>query len=505
MRCNRVQSLYDDYSRGTIRPAVLTRIDEHLSTCSQCRAIYESNDLLAQMVRYTGEVAHPGADYFDGLSDKVLSALKQQPPILISDPARPFEASGRNGWFAFSNWVGIAAAFALILLCAIPDTTSQQTRYLHSKETTFKFKQHFTESNRLLTGMPHFLNPKLVNYFDEMPLRFSDVTQASSLLVQAPSVTPTTNAQSKEYQAASNPEIRTVSMLTPSANFPEEMILKIEQQLLLNAEPAILTASLHQLEKIVAERSTSLSYFDPPPFIKQLRLFIEAEEAANKNLTNDAFKLYSRVRYADEQALISLRATLRLAEILYSDLKSFQKAYEEFSRCHSAETSGAFSPSEIKFIERRLAILERYRTEDWRALILCANLDQPSWTESIDDLNELLGLEHTTELLPEVVRKLYDRMLHTPPQDLTTVSAIYTLLVNYVDSMESSDIAIQLNLSLGDIALEVMQNPSEAASRYTYAVKASANEETADVSSVSVGLARKKLNEVTKLLNTVTP
>ena len=92
MRCQPVIQLYDEYVRGALPVETLTRIEEHLSTCATCRRRYDHNDRLAQLLVQSHEVAHPGPDYFESLTSRVLARLDdpedQSPAASLPEPHR---------------------------------------------------------------------------------------------------------------------------------------------------------------------------------------------------------------------------------------------------------------------------------------------------------------------------------------------------------------------------------------------------------------------------------
>ena len=123
MRCTRVQNLYEGYVAGELPVAVMARLDEHLAACPDCRKSFEQNDALAQWVRRTGEVAHPGPDYFDTLAGRVLDRLDEPspappPPVRTAHWRRPL-------W-----WAGAAAGAALATLALMPQPLNNGARYL---------------------------------------------------------------------------------------------------------------------------------------------------------------------------------------------------------------------------------------------------------------------------------------------------------------------------------------------------------------------------------------
>src|SRR5688572_30591346 len=119
MRCERAQSLYDEYSRGSLPVSTMARAEEHLAACPACREFYEQSDIIARLLRRTGEIAHPGPQYFDHLTERVLIKFDNSGETEVANPASVMNIP-RTPWRRPLWWTSAAAAAALLALGFLP-------------------------------------------------------------------------------------------------------------------------------------------------------------------------------------------------------------------------------------------------------------------------------------------------------------------------------------------------------------------------------------------------
>lgn len=110
MSCRDAQNLIDGYLDGELDIVRSMEIEDHLRGCSVCAKLYENHQVLRSAI-------HQNAPYFKasaGLQKRVRSAVRQASGAEPVPRVLAWRAPWRPAW----NWVGLAAAVAIVAVLA---------------------------------------------------------------------------------------------------------------------------------------------------------------------------------------------------------------------------------------------------------------------------------------------------------------------------------------------------------------------------------------------------
>ena len=539
MRCTRVQNLYEGYVAGELPVAVMARLDEHLAACPDCRKSFEQNDALAQWVRRTGEVAHPGPDYFDTLAGRVLDRLDEPspappPPVRTAHWRRPL-------W-----WAGAAAGAALATLALMPQPLNNGARYLAvpaappsetmiasaspispgiTIESPIIKQAEAAKSGKreLVLGLDgetdeevqkivetsssveaaHKLDKGMTGIASNSNAVEQMIVSDRRPLLNEPALNKTEQLSPAEHQAVRETEMRVVALkeatdsreTIPAEVFEQIQLLRTQ---LGSGRNEALHETMQQLEETVRRQMADSEDLKTLPIVKQASLYLKAENDLKTGQPMNACMHYRRLLEADETSPLAMRANLQLGDLYYSEWAAFREALQYYRKCQATGADLALTTPEREHVAKRLERLERYRENDWDALHLLHLVRHGDWNQALDALDQLMGMAGVGLLLPEAARTIVERMAEPVKPDAQVMIAIYRRLARQSEVESNADVRAWLELSLGDLAVMQFKDAERAKEHYRRSIETSPE-------SAAAGMAQTKWNDLVdqSLLNMV--
>lgn len=487
MRCERAQVLYSDYVAGTLAPETLSRVEDHLAACPECRNFYEESDKLGAFIRRQGEVAHPGQAYFDDLAARVMGELDKMPP---PSPARNWRCilHGRPIW-----WSGAAAAAALLLMALVPILFWQGAGQNGPGEgvvagagSTLKR----SDGNGVVLPPPttgKVLVKGVVNPAEPTTL-LDELLPGRTVFDPNPSF-----AKLSELQMAREAELKMASIRSQADRRSAPPNKLLEQIQVLRAQLAIdsnedLRRGLMELEASIREQVKDPAEVSKLPAVKQSEYYAKAETALAAGRTDEAFTYFQRVILVDSKTPLAVRANLQIADLLFSDKANFKKALETYRKCQGSNAARALNSAERVRVQRQIELLQRYRADGWQALALVHSVRRDSWPEAIAALRDLASHPKDQSLLPESARAVVDRFAAGEKPGSETIIEIYSLLAAKADTQPAGESRAYLELYLGELSIQLAQ-PRQAVDHFMRATKAAEG-------SVAARMARARIDEL---------
>ena len=508
MRCARVQVLYDEYASQALPPATMAAVEEHLGQCDACQREYETHDRIASLLRRQSEIAHPGTAYFDSLNARVFAALEEARPVHAAPPPLPARTPlARPLW-----WLGSAAAAALALMTFLPaprPVASGASRLLAAARASANAPTWPDMLSRL-EAQASFNGPigppapgQTLNKSANTPAAQEgelDQRLAGNLRDQlmtegpdGPTLRPDT-----ELQAAREAELRVVA-LRAEANrhtVPPDQLLEqlplIKPQLIMG-RAADLRPGLHALETTLRGQVADPSALEKLPLVRQANLYLQAEDALAAARPDDAYQSFKRVVDLDPKSPLALRASLQMADLLFSEWADFGEALALYRRCADKAGADAFNSGERTRIERQVELLQRYSAEGYTALARVHSVRRSDWREATAALRDLVDLPGAEPLLPETARAIVDRLDSGDKPSSEMIVEIYNLLARRTAAEPTGDVRAYLELYLGNLAMNHFPQPQQAIDHFTLALTA------AGPDSVVGRLARTRLGQLEEL------
>lgn len=488
MRCQRVQSLYEDYSRGEVAPAMLASIDEHLAVCESCRQIFDENDRVADLVRSQHEVAHPGPGYFEDLGARVLAKLDQEDAATA--PAEPLPAlklvrSRMPLW-----WTGAAAAAALLAIAILPEALSPTSPpgIASSPEN----KQTIVASSITPSspgGSPHttvgidiqpLLDPALTGSQRPVgPLRSAATTLDKGIAGHdGREDYETVMAQTKPSGPATQPGRAPVEMQPVKLEVvkpkPTPRVERFDPSALLEQELAAsvdgtMIEKLRGVERTMERRSPELDA-QGQALAKQLRLYLTAGETLSGGDPMDAGRIYRRILMVDSDSALAQRSRMHIADLSYSQWGDFSSA-QQYYQASLDGTGAALTGEEREHARRQLDHLERYSGDNWRMLGLVHSVRSEGWPQALAALRALSDDAKAAELMPEAARAVVERLKTDSDAPAETTMDVWRLLNDRTGREEAGEIRAWLELAIGDLAMSQFQDVNQALARYRKAAE----------------------------------
>jgi tetratricopeptide (TPR) repeat protein len=504
MRCKPVQQLYEDYARGQLPPATMARVEEHLAGCPVCREQFDLNDKVAALMREGNEVAHPGADYFDRLADRVMARLDDEGDALTAPPV-PDTLGRRPFWLQPRWWTGMAAAAALIALGVVgePLTSVGAGRRTAAAPPPAPVP---AESPRTVAGIPPApaattaapaatQSPPVETVAAEVapggPTVVVSADARKRELVIGPGMQPSRLSPESMAEVAALPAstaadaersvgeaIQPVALrkaAEPADTLSSELADQLEavRQQMAEDGDAALREGLRDLVHKIDERTATDATLDTLPGVRQIRLFAEAQDALTEGLPRDAWTRYRRILMIEPDTPLAHRARLQLADLYYNEWADFPAARRYYQECRGAGADKAFTEIELDHIARQTERLRAHADNNWEALGLVHAVRHGEWPEAEAALRRLTSLSGAENLLPEAARTVVDRMQNsTATVPMETAIAIYKLLESRSAAESSQGLRAWLELALGDMQLVQFQELQAAIDHYNRAIAA---------------------------------
>lgn len=518
MRCDRVQVLYDEYTRGELDFGTSARVDEHLAACESCREFFEQNDQLAQLLRTRTDVPHPGPGYFDALYERVVEAVEadsdeQGPTIFDANPPSVSESKWRRPFW----WTGAMAAAALFAVILLPsgvlerapqlapavsvssvDVASAPTIPAESEQapevTVIKNDNQETGQATLelavVTGSEETENiqpykPAGTTLDKGMTGQSESEEDTRQLLMSAAvqSIHQNEAATSgigigkglgaetrKEEPEADMTAVKIEPKGAVETRERFDPIALLRDELLSDKNDGTLVERLERLDRALDERSPDLDR-DGLGIAKQVRLYLGAEDALAAGNAKEAFSLYRRILMVDEQSPLSRRADMHLADLCYSEWADFDQAHDYYERALGRGASQVLSDDELAHARQQLDRLERYGAGNWYALELLHVVRLEGMAQALAALRQLSEAPEAADLMPEAARTIVGRLGSMEEHiDAADTRAVYHLLNDRASRETDNEIRAWLELAVGDLALEQFQDDQQAMSRYREAV-----------------------------------
>lgn len=524
MRCERVRYLYEEYTQGSLPVATMARVEEHLAACPACREYFDQSDAIAQLLRQGSQIAHPGPQYFEDLNARVLRRLDEASAIPVSDPDNILRIPTAQ-WRRPLWWVGGMAAAALVALGLVPqlaqspsDLTGPSASRMvatapgAAEPTPLEIAAGPDVSQKNKALNPN-LNPAATGPAEGAKLAsrnldkgLAGLTKNNSFVEEmiASTSVPGYSQRSQperesigeaERKATQDTEVRMTALkneATKKGAIPTEIFeqLQVLKTQITNGGGKELRRSMGQLEDMVGERmGIRQSDLDALPIVKQVKLYLSAEDALEAGRVGDAFNNYRRILFVDEHSPLALRACLQMADLFYSEWANFGEARAYYQRCRDAGDAKVFNSIELSVINKQLERLERYKEGNWQALDRLHKVRRGNWNEALANLRDLMALAGADPLLPEAARTILGRMNSTPKPSAPVTVEIYNLLAKRAKEEQNVDVRAWLELALGDMLNSQFQDPQRASEHYYRSLAAAPNSDAAKQ-------ARAKLTEL---------
>ncbi|MCL5270090.1 MAG: hypothetical protein M1457_05980 [bacterium] len=499
MRCERVQFYYEDYCRLSLPVSTLARVEDHLAGCPACREYFEKNDQIARLLRDHAEVAHPGPGYFDDLAGRVMARLDEQPPAPVLDcglaGVRPASASRRPLW-----WAGAAAAAGLLILSFVPPARQpdvQLARKLAEPAVTGAMLP--AEGVSVAEMLP--ANPLTGGtIFDKGLSGFSSNRPDVESIIQAQLHYPVENAdwlpetEPDESVAESAPPASPIQWVStrPKSERPDslpnevlEQLERIKTQMAAKGDEALI-AGLREFDQTIQRLSAENASLGDLPMVQQARYYLKGDDAFTAGRASEAWKFFHRVITLDEKSPLATRARLQMADLNYAEWADFRQARDYYQRCAGRAAEQALTAAEREHVTRQLDRLDRYAGNSWEALHLVYCVRRGDWPESLAALRGLTALEGSRDLLPEAARAAVDRMKSAPAPPANVTNEIYNLLAKQAQVEQNGEIRAWLELAVGDLLIDQLNNPQQAMVFYHQAIEAAAESGAAKAARVKL-------------------
>jgi len=481
MRCDRAQQLYDEYSRGSLPPATMARLEEHLAASPPCRETFELNDQIARLMRRATDVAHPGPQYFDDLTARVLDRLDAgERPVGPLDGGRGAAPWRRPLW-----WSGFSAAAALLALAVFPPPDAARVSRVAESQIaapgpgTVVVADGARRELVLTSPAAPFAASEISSASPGRMLdkglegRNSNTARVEQLISPSgPSLSPSARSGSGSAELDVEPHIEVVKLQEPAdprTRIPTEVIEQlqlIESQMAVGGEDQ-LRVHLRELDRMVQARVSADSILRDMPGVRQARLYLQADEQLADGHADEAMTAFTQVVVIDERAPLALRAALQIADLAYGERANFGQAREYYARCTGPEAARALTAAERRHVEGQLERLRRFSENNWQDLEMLHLVQRGEWSQVVPALGNLIERPPAAPLLPEAARSIAARLEHARLQsDSDIVQQVYNLLAKRVMVEQNEDIRAWLDLALGDILLTHYQDYQQALNRY---------------------------------------
>ena len=519
MRCSRIQELYDDYTCSALAPAQMAAVEEHLSTCEECRAFFAEMESLGTLLRKGDEVGHPGIDYFDRLANKVMVRVESAHDAADADPAVIIDATP-SAWLRPARWAGALAAAALLAVAVLPLLDQQSPVQvaqspappavpvapesavaagpapLDPAATPVVLAQVEPQGRRMIDFSDTPLKDVLTHPYpgETAPQRVDKgITGISTNdnnveeLMKSPPITPGLKSHPAEKEGRADYEQKLVARRASDSDALSkditERIRQVREQMSAGASGETLLTSLGDLQRMVGDNAQLQGL----SFIKQTRLYLKANEAMEAGRMLDASKFYIQLRMSDENSPIARRAGLHLADLYYGEYADFAKAREYYALATRPESSKVLSENEREHARLRLDRLERYAAQGWGPLQrLHALRKGESMDEVRTSLRSLADSPAAPDLMPEAAGIIVERLRLNPSTNAGLTVEFYKLIEAQASSTSNAALRASLELALGDLAMDQFKDLRLAIDHYRRSADSSADSEAA-------GVAREKL------------
>jgi hypothetical protein len=505
MRCERVQFYYEDYSRMSLPVSTLGRVEEHLAGCPVCRAYFEQNDLIASLLHENSEVAHPGPQYFDDLAQRVLNRLDEMPVggAAVEDiaPVAPLGSWRRPMW-----WMGAAAAAGLMVVGFLPQMRTpdvQLAQRLANPATAPADAPALPAVREAPGAVAVMLANHLISGVDPggttLDKSVAHATRSRAdieSLIRSRLELPLTNpepgdAQNPEAQPGGSSETSTIQTVSlrpggerPNA-VPEEVLKQLEaiKTDITDQGDDALIENLRRFDQTIQRLSAENAALAEMPMIQQARHYLKGDEALTAGQPKEAWLSFHRVITLDGKSPLALRANLQMADLYYSEWADFPQAREYYKRCQSSAAAKSLTGTEREHVARQLDRLERHAATQWESLHLLHSIRRGQWPEAVTALRRLTTIDGTRDLLPEAARAVVDRMKTSPAPTVETTNEVYNLLAKQAQVEQNGEIRAWLDLALGDLLIDQLNNSGQAGVYYQQAIEAAGDSGAAKAAS----------------------
>lgn len=509
MRCERVRFLYDEYSQGTLPVSTLSRVEEHLAACPSCRDQYDQNDTIADVIRKSAEVAHPGPAYFEDLHSRVLAALDEPETRHLADPAEIIDIPSTQ-WRRPLWWVGGVAAAALLAVSLVASRQPEKSQLAARLEPQPPKVIERDLAKLIPPPAPPVKEGAPANGSIAVPApssgKFADLPKGMNA-PPIPSQIPKNHygddgnvdrnaASAMVQQERERTEKILVDLRRRAVSESEALPPEVFKQLQLLKTQIIeggnedLRRSLRDLEFLVNARISDQDKISNNPLVKQANKYLEANDCLSAGRTDEAMAKYRGILFVDEHTPVAIKAALQMADLFYSEWANFKDAREYYNKCTGKDAKGVLSKFEEKHVKSQLDRLERYKANDWQALELLNKVHHGKWNEVRVALKNLIASQGAGDLLPEAARTILMRMDSgeaLPSDDIAL--DLYKILEKQAKVEQNVDVRAWLELALGDMAAATQFQDTHAAINH-YGLAAQAGSSDAAIQ------ARAKLKEM---------
>lgn len=495
MRCSRVQYLYEDYVAGGLPPETMDRIDAHIAGCGLCRDFFETNDDLSELIQHGVEVVHPGDGYLEEISSRVLARLRApEEPVRATATGSPWN---RPFW-----WSGATAAAAVLLVVVRGGDPPVHPRELARREapSPVEYDVRVGRSGQPLihpvssrAGESPQGSPGAVSSGSALSKSGREVAAARSSDLDARSAifSLMTTIQPAPTRAPESPAASRGPSLNLNFNIPAERLAEVTSLEAMHPEQARARAEelLGEFRRSLFERQAGEAGADPET-ARQWGRFWEGESALRERDFDRAEAEFRAAIEAEGDPGLALRATFRLANLKFDERGDFAAASRLYGRLKQApDLERALAPAEREHLNLRVRVLERFATNDWRALQLMHQISRGGWGRAASSLEAMIAHPEARYLLPEASGIVRGRLERGERMDEESARRMASLLERALAPVGDGAPKAWVHVALADV-LWLHFRAEEAARHYGEAAQT-------EVGSAASDLARRRLDEMT--------
>lgn len=376
MDCRHVKKLLDDYFDKTLSSRNQDLVEEHLDSCPRCREEYSRMERLIAFMRDTAAPETLPSEEFFARALTCAQEARGRGPL----PAEmtPFGKRLRDFWDAIvgkPTFIRVAESFALILFGFIIASTifkqeERSTTELKPLRRAEPASGQIAVTAQITpaptpvkstTGEPVLHKSRVTDM--EMAFKEADNTNNSSLTSLANFQSwPPTNSN---YTSLEDTRLRLVASPERQSDVIES-IQRLKLNLYLSGESRFIP-DIHKMERFVADIASATQEADNT-YLNNLKTFQEAEQCLVDKQYLCAIQNYSTVSDRAPGSLMSFLGEFQAANVNYEQIGDYKAALTHYQKCVENYPSHYITEDKKEFILKRIDLLTRNSTDDWRPL-----------------------------------------------------------------------------------------------------------------------------------------
>jgi len=486
-------------------------VEEHLSTCQDCHALYEDLETLRGLIRASSQPESLPDDKFFALAleqaltkgtihaphtlhEKILSSLRAITESLLS--RRPCV-------WRFATAVAIfLAGFVIATALYRQDVWSV---FRGSKKIALPAHPRNIASapSSTITSFPLTIPPRKSQDIHPSGEPIIDKSQKSALeaaLKEAekagasPSSTNLatrpvwgltmegkTGVPSLEGQSPVTQEQRLLLVASPARQDEViESIQRLKLNLYISGENRFIP-DLHKVERFVADIADATQESDSA-YISNLMTFQEAEQCLVDKKYLCAIQNYTAVSDEAPGSLMSFLAEFQTANVNYEQIGDFKSALKHYQKCLENYPSHYISEEKKEIILKRIDLLTKNSADDWRPLrlFLKAKGSDVNSDQAVSLLKQLITEYPNCSLVRDATDALASRIINDDDASLSAVEELIAFFQQAREKFSDKYIQQMFQFKTAEIYYQKLRNYPQALLEYTHVTEMNSQSDLAE-------------------------